>query len=410
MLVSKASLWFFAVAQCFVQFVVVYFVPMVIVLILSGWLRTPDDTLWQVFDYVIFGLIGSALAFVVSGFFPEADQKGCWVWTLGVGLLAYAIGWDMFLGRFDAPVTALFGTGEAGWVKVLITLPAWGCCWYSLVMWWRLRRRRRETASGRVPHAWLAGVAVVCTVLFPSAKGADDGQINETLQKLVAMQRAWGPKMNSAGASLSLKEISRGALNGHAAVKYRIQASGLPADKLYSLVMWQTGGQPQTNLEGVTIDETGTAICAGKPETCGTPDKPNDPIDLVMLGSQGETKRVGLIATDNSGKAFGSVVPFPNRAADGGCTLETTLVTPNAEAVMLSVTGFKPGVTLNIEMNSEGEIQHPAAKTDVSGAYEWVVLPFKRGLTKGRAQVSVQSDACDPALSFAWGAGSYVLR
>ncbi|MDP9171294.1 MAG: hypothetical protein M3N54_11805, partial [Acidobacteriota bacterium] len=405
---SKASLWFFAFAGCFVQFVVVYFVPMIIVLILSGWLRTPDDTLWQVFDYVLFGLISSALALVVSGFFPEADQKGRWVWTFRDG----AAGLCHWMGYVSGQVRRSrdgFVRHWGGWMGQSTDHSARrGCCWYSLVMWWRLRRRRRETASGRMPHAWLAGVAVVCTVLIPSAKGAADGQINEALQKLVAMQRAWGPKMNSAGASLSLMEISRGALNGRTAVKYRMQASGLPADKIYSLVMWQTGGQPQTSLEGVTIDQTGTAICAGRPETCGTPDKPNDPIDVVMLGSQGEVKRVGLIATDGSGKAFNSVVPFPNRAADGRCTLEATLVTPNAEAVMLSVTGFKPGVTLNVEMNSEGETQHPSAKTDASGAYDWVVLPFKKGLTKGRAHVSVQSDPCDPALSFAWGAGSYV--
>lgn len=119
---------------------------------------------------------------------------------------------------------------------------------------------------------------------------------------------------------------------------------------------------------------------------------------------------MALIAEDKSAEVFASVVPFPNRANDAGCALEETLVTPKAEAVMLSATGFNPGIALDIEMNSEGEIQHPSGKTDANGAYEWVALPFKRGLTKGRAKVFVYSGGCNPSLSFAWGEGSYVLQ
>jgi len=231
----------------------------------------------------------------------------------------------------------------------------------------------------------------------------------DSVQQLVAMQRAWGPRTNSAGAMLTLTEGSRAAADGHAIVRYRLTTSGLPKDKIYSLVMWQLGGQPQGLMSGVTIDSTGTAICAGKVGTCRA-DKPDDPIDLAMQAGLGEVKRLALIADDKSAKVFASVVPFPNRAAEGGCTLEATLVTPKAEAVMLSAAGFKPGITLDIEMNSEGEKQHFSGKTDAKGAYEWVVLPFKKGLTKGRAQVSVHSDNCNPALSFAWGEGSYVLQ
>jgi hypothetical protein len=245
--------------------------------------------------------------------------------------------------------------------------------------------------------------------LVPLARGADESQVDQTVGKLVSMQRAWGPKTNSAGAMLTLTEGSRSAANGHTVVRYRMTTAGLPNDKTYSLVMWQTGGQPQGVMDGVTIDATGTAICSGKAGMCRG-DKPDDPVDLAMQAGLGEIKRVALIATDKSAQAFASVVPFPNRASDAGCTLEETLVTPKAEAVMLSAAGFKPGVTLDIEMNSEGEIQHPSGRTDANGVYEWVVLPFKKGLTKGRARVSVRSDSCRPALSFAWGEGSYVLQ
>jgi hypothetical protein len=231
----------------------------------------------------------------------------------------------------------------------------------------------------------------------------------DSVQQLVRMQSAWGPKANSAGAALTLTERSRGTVDGHAVVRYRMTASGLPKDKKYSLLIWPLGGQPQGVMSGVTIDATGTAICAGKAGTCRG-DKPDDPIDLAMQAGSGEIKRVALIAEDKSAQVFASVVPFPNRASDGGCSLEATLVTPKAEAVMLSATGFKPSIALDIEVNSEGEIQRPSGKTDANGVYEWVVLPFKRGLTEGRAQISVHSNSCNPSLSFAWGEGSYVLQ
>ena len=251
----------------------------------------------------------------------------------------------------------------------------------------------------------LVMVATLSVTPAASAQGPGPGSV----EQLVSMQRAWSPRTNSAGAMLTLTEGSRTTADGHALVRYRMTTSGLPKDKTYSLLMWQLGGQPQGVMSGVTIDASGTAICAGKAGTCRG-DKPDDPIDLAMQAGLGEVKRVALIAADKSAQVFASVVPFPNRATYGGCTLEETLVTPKAEAVMFSATGFKAGVALDIEMNSEGEIQHPSGKTDANGAYEWVVLPFKKGLTKGRARVSVRSDSCNPALSFAWGEGSYALQ
>jgi hypothetical protein len=252
-------------------------------------------------------------------------------------------------------------------------------------------------------------VFAVGATLLTTLPGSAQGPAPDSVQQLVATQRAWGPKINSAGAMLRLTEELRAMADGHAVVRYRMSTSGLPKDKIYAIVMWQLGGQPQSVMSGVTLDTTGTAICSGRDGMCRG-DMPDDPIDLAMQAGLGEVRRLALIAADKSAQVFASVVPFPNRVTDGGCALEATLVTSKAEAVMLSATGFRPGVALDIEMNSEGEKQHPSTKTDEKGAHEWVVLPFKEGLTKGRMQVSVHSDNCNPSLSFAWGEGSYVLQ
>lgn len=235
------------------------------------------------------------------------------------------------------------------------------------------------------------------------------GDAEADLRQLVARQQAWGPKASSAGATLTLAEGSRSATNGHTTIRYRMNTSGLPKDKIYSLVMWQLGGQPQAVMNGITLDNAGTAVCAGRSDTCHG-EKPDDPIDLAMQAGMGETKRVALVATDKSAQVFASVVPFPRIGTDRGCTIEARLVTPNAEAMMLSVKGTKPGAAIETEMNSEGEKQRSSAKTGADGAYEWVALPFKSGLTKGHAEVTARSEGCNPSLSFAWGAGSYALQ
>jgi hypothetical protein len=253
--------------------------------------------------------------------------------------------------------------------------------------------------------------AALTLITFARLVGADEGQaFKASLDSLLAAQHEWGSKMSTPGATISLRETSRGKVDDHTVVRYRIVSSGLPRDQTYSLVMWQLGGQPQVSLVGVSLDQTGLAVCAGRAGTCGDRAKSNDPIDLVMFGGLGETKRFGLIASDKKARAFASVVPFPNRASDAECTLEATLVTPQAEAVMLFGSGFKAGARLDLEIRSEGETQHPTANANEKGIYEGVILPFRKGFVNGRTQASIHSGNCSPAVSFSWGADSYVLQ
>jgi hypothetical protein len=68
-------------------------------------------------------------------------------------------------------------------------------------------------------------------------------------------------------------------------------------------------------------------------------------------------------------------------------------------AVMLSATGFRPGIALDIRMNSEGEIQRPSGETDADGAYEWA------GPTvQARADERPRADICHAGL------GNVLLR
>ena len=56
--------------------------------------------------------------------------------------------------------------------------------------------------------------------------------------------------------------------------RYRLQATGIPANSIVTLVSWPvTQREPVENLRGVTFNDMGIAVCAGRPGTCQGPCK-----------------------------------------------------------------------------------------------------------------------------------------
>jgi hypothetical protein len=257
----------------------------------------------------------------------------------------------------------------------------------------------------------LFDLVVLIAALSSMLKAADDDEkIRPLIDKTVAMHRAWGPKTSSPGTTLMLQESSRGHAGDHTVVKYRVVTSGLPSEKIYSLVAWPLDGQPRQVLTGIMLNENGIAVCPGRPGTCGDASHPDDPIDLAVSAGLAEPKRFGLISADQMNKVFVSYIPFPNRSVDSDCVLEETLLASNAEAVIVRGSGFQAGAKLDIQALGNGERLAQSAKANESGVYEMVLLPFKRGSTKGQTSVVFRTDSCAPSLSFDWGTDSYRLQ
>lgn len=142
--VSTRSVWSaglsFSIAWA-VQALVAYFVLLASLLLLAGRIDEPDTVFWNIANYVFSALIGLALGVSVSLLIPASAESGRWVWAGPVGLLVLCAVWEICVGRFDI-VTLWFGTGEAGWISSLVTLPALGCCGYSAAM--EMTRRMRN--------------------------------------------------------------------------------------------------------------------------------------------------------------------------------------------------------------------------------------------------------------------------
>jgi hypothetical protein len=221
--------------------------------------------------------------------------------------------------------------------------------------------------------------------------------------KLANLQKNFGKKMNSPGVDLSLKEISRWRASDRTLVKYELHATGLPKDLTYDLLRVQISGKILKQLDGVTLDSEGRAICAGRKGTCSG-STPNSPIDLVFFAGKAEPMRLSLVSNDDSHlKGFIQVIPFPNSVTDKSCKLESILGTPKGELTYVQGSGFEPNEELTIDGESYGEKNHSVAKAEADGSYFGVALPNILGKTSGTTTWSVKGKNCSPTLTFPWG-------
>jgi hypothetical protein len=224
-----------------------------------------------------------------------------------------------------------------------------------------------------------------------------------TVVKLANLQKNVGKKMNSPGVDLSLREIDRTATSDRTLVKYELYAKGLPTDLTYTLLKVQISGKILKQLDGVTLDSNGRAICAGRKGTCSG-SAPNSPIDLVFFAGKAEPIRLLLASNDDSHlKGFVSVIPFPNSVTDKSCKLESVLGTPKGEVTYVQGSGFEPNEELAMESESYGEKNHGPAKAEADGSYFAVTMPNVLGKTSGTTTWSVRGTNCNPTLTFTWG-------
>ena len=221
--------------------------------------------------------------------------------------------------------------------------------------------------------------------------------------KLANLQKSFGKAMNSPGVDLSLKEISRWRTSDRTLVKYGLYATGLPKELIYSLLRVQISGKVLKQMDGVTIDSEGRAICAGRKGTCSG-STPNSPIELVFFAGKSEPMRLSLVSNDDSHvKGFIQVIPFPNSVTDKGCSLQSILGTPKGELMYIQGSGFEPSEELTTDGESYGEKNHSVAKADADGSYFAAAMPAVLGKASGTTVWSVKGKNCNPTLTFSWG-------
>jgi len=200
-----------------------------------------------------------------------------------------------------------------------------------------------------------------------------------------------------------LKETACSRAADRTLVTYSMYGSGLSSKATYALMQVQIDGTVTRIMDGVTLNASGQAICAGRAGTCQG-NGPNDPIDLVVYAGKAEPKRFGLVSDDEAHvRGFVGVVPFPNSTTDKGCRLESIIGTPNGESTFIQGDGFEPNAELTIDSQSYDEKHHNTAKAEADGSYFVAILPYVSGKKSGESVWEVKSKSCDPKLTFSWG-------
>ena len=253
------------------------------------------------------------------------------------------------------------------------------------------------------------GYLAVLSCLFlcaPTYCQDADLDVKSMADRLAKALTSW-KLSHSPGAAISLKETGREKVEKVTAVTYRLFGTGFPRDQVYEILETSFDLKPRVTLDGVTLDDSGQAVCAGRDDTCGDPKKPNDPIDLVMPAAKGEPKRISLVSEDGRVLAATYVVPFPIVGSDRLCFVEAILLMPNAEAVLVRASGLVSHSRIHVVGDSEGEKQEHDAQAAGDGTYDSVQLPYVKGKSKGTTRITVQTESCSPSVSFTWGKNTY---
>jgi hypothetical protein len=216
------------------------------------------------------------------------------------------------------------------------------------------------------------------------------------IERRVNIQRMWGTKSNSAGASLTAKEIRREKQGDLDLVSYELYATGLPQDAAYNFFVLPLNanqvGDGQV-MGQVHLEKSGRVI-----------DGPNDPRVLILPNAApGEPFRFALLSEDGVHRAAVSIQPNPIEGKDGACTISVIRLMPKFELAYVSGSGFAPGSEIEFKSDSSGETQGGKLKADENGTVYTALLPFVKGKSKGTTNLQMVAPQCKPAARFNWG-------
>jgi hypothetical protein len=211
--------------------------------------------------------------------------------------------------------------------------------------------------------------------------------------------RSWGEQMNTKGATLRMKEVSR---KGNV-ISAQFYAEGLPKKWIYSLISYPIGSEnASVVLTGVTLASDGRAICSGRPGECGKELK-DAPVTLYLSPKNGEPLRFGLFAkTDQTVRAVFNYVPFPIAATDKGCKAEAVILEPGAGLVHIEGSGFPAGATVTLNSEASGKSAQKKLRASAKGGATSALMPGRSPEKQAMIRVQMNGPACAPSLSIPW--------
>jgi hypothetical protein len=268
-------------------------------------------------------------------------------------------------------------------------------------------------------------ILVLCVIAIGTTAQAQSTTMNASslmveAPKLIRLQNQFEQTL-PPGVSIEAKEVSRkGTPSKDLEVRYNIYVKGIPAGTVLRQLQWPVDREkPIAGFSGITLDENGRMICAGRTEEqCHNGTTLDSPIQFTRINPlKGEPFRSVFIATDL--KIPISLVPDPVESTNAGCTLSAIRLTPKFELAIIHGSGFPPESEVHLQI-SNGKRPDLVIKQDSAGnmtesksSTDTVVKADKNGFISsavvqnpektGQITVDVVHGACAPKLAYKWG-------
>ncbi|MBI2678962.1 MAG: hypothetical protein HYX28_09285 [Candidatus Koribacter versatilis] len=231
----------------------------------------------------------------------------------------------------------------------------------------------------------------------------------------VQLMLGW-EKQSAAGAKVEARELRRTPGEEGTGVAYRFVVTGVPADQLYTLMVWEPGTDTGEVPIGYSLRLTPNGLICGMEGNC-TPTCVagmncgilNEPLDPVIVAAKGERRFLSLVSNDGKSRVSFFVTPFPITAAAQGCNLNVIRAARSSLAVIQG-DGFAPAEDLDISNSSYGEPHSSVVRTDSQGHFDFAVLPFVAGKRNGVTRLTAKGKRCAPSVQFEWGVDAMKLQ
>lgn len=189
--------------------------------------------------------------------------------------------------------------------------------------------------------------------------------------------------------------------NGQNKIRYSINAPKLDPTKKYSLMPWPLGAKsPQVGLPAVEVDAAGLLHCAKERTDC--PGGAGSAVAVSVPDIPGMPTRF-VVTEDKTPVAMGEVIPTPIKGADQACTIDVTVLGPNAALTVVSAQGFTPGEALKFTSTTYDDKVENSYTADAKGEFQTIDLPGAKGHDDGMTTVKVEGAKCKPSAQFHWG-------
>jgi len=231
----------------------------------------------------------------------------------------------------------------------------------------------------------------------------------------------WDATLAGADTTLTLEETNRPPrASTHQAVFYQVKATGFASGE--SLSLWVKRGLKYFKFNATVTDQGLVQFKLGH-DTFGafvvmayvrdqgfavfTPGEGGAKGLLLAGFAEGHPLDVVLASRDLGKRAHAKVVPIPLRAdGAGGCSVSAELQSESGLLFLISVKGFLPGETVQIQSQYKKENTGSTKAASQSGELAFPVL-FGKG-DRGTASLTAATDRCTVRLEYKVGKDALV--